>query len=486
MKDRIPTYPGRVTLTQVTENTYDLVRADAPTEAGTPLTKATLLSDEAANIIWKKERPEDPTVNDAFKELGGRESHEIGDILTTARNLNEKDEWLECDGSEIDAEKYPDLANLFGGPVIPTEWEKKAELTQTLSGNLDSRIEILGNKIIACENGINSDIICRSSTNGAAFTNMGTISTNGGGTQHFTTAGNDQFVILGTKINGFGSVPRRTEATFWYGNTSLSSASLPVPSYSNQQEDYIADCSFGNGYFLACGYTNGINSTSASLIWYGTLPNSMTYKEMYRVTSISETLEYILSVAAGNNQFCCIKSNNTNQTVAVGYCDSPGGTYTFSTSNTFSGTDRNLTGKIRYLNNAWVLTQQNNFTKFLVKTDITSEDAWQTIDPPVTAQGATFNSIEYAGGTYLLTGFLNWEPYSWTCTALTEAWSAVKLTGPGTLSLLSNGVYDGTSWWTICGSFTSAYSYKKTNNTPPNLPLFKPSQGLKTYIKALE
>lgn len=40
--DRIPTYPGRVTLTPVSgqENTYDLVRADDPIEEGTPLNKA--------------------------------------------------------------------------------------------------------------------------------------------------------------------------------------------------------------------------------------------------------------------------------------------------------------------------------------------------------------------------------------------------------------------------------------------------------------
>jgi len=40
--DRIPTYPGRVKLVPVAgqENTYDMVRADAPVEAGTPINKA--------------------------------------------------------------------------------------------------------------------------------------------------------------------------------------------------------------------------------------------------------------------------------------------------------------------------------------------------------------------------------------------------------------------------------------------------------------
>lgn len=52
MKDRIPLYPGRVTLTPVSgqENTYDMVRADEPTQAGTPLNKSNLLKDTTAAL----------------------------------------------------------------------------------------------------------------------------------------------------------------------------------------------------------------------------------------------------------------------------------------------------------------------------------------------------------------------------------------------------------------------------------------------------
>lgn len=43
-KDRVPTYPGRITLLPVdgSENTFDMTRADEPTEEGTPIVKATL------------------------------------------------------------------------------------------------------------------------------------------------------------------------------------------------------------------------------------------------------------------------------------------------------------------------------------------------------------------------------------------------------------------------------------------------------------
>lgn len=52
MNDRISLYPGRVTLTPVAgqANTYDLVRADSPTQEGTPLNKASLLKDTTAAL----------------------------------------------------------------------------------------------------------------------------------------------------------------------------------------------------------------------------------------------------------------------------------------------------------------------------------------------------------------------------------------------------------------------------------------------------
>lgn len=53
MKDRVPLYPGRVKLTPVSgqANTYDMVRADSPTQAGTPLNKASLLKDATAALF---------------------------------------------------------------------------------------------------------------------------------------------------------------------------------------------------------------------------------------------------------------------------------------------------------------------------------------------------------------------------------------------------------------------------------------------------
>lgn len=53
MQDRVSLYPGRVKLTPVAgqENTFDLVRADQPTQEGTPLNKMSILTDKTAALF---------------------------------------------------------------------------------------------------------------------------------------------------------------------------------------------------------------------------------------------------------------------------------------------------------------------------------------------------------------------------------------------------------------------------------------------------
>lgn len=69
MKDRVPTYPGRVKLTPVSgqENTYDMERADEPAVIGDALNKANLLPDDVAATLGLTQ--ENPQVKDAFLAL---------------------------------------------------------------------------------------------------------------------------------------------------------------------------------------------------------------------------------------------------------------------------------------------------------------------------------------------------------------------------------------------------------------------------------
>ena len=86
MKDRIPLHPGRVQLVPVSGNIYDMTMADDPTEAGTPLNKANLMSDSAAAAVWPVtgDRPSDPTPSAAFERVGTKGKMLLADSTLTS------------------------------------------------------------------------------------------------------------------------------------------------------------------------------------------------------------------------------------------------------------------------------------------------------------------------------------------------------------------------------------------------------------------
>ena len=72
MQDRIAMSPGRVLITPESGEPYyaTMTRADNPTQEGTPLNKANLLSDAAETALFGSAA--DRTVNDAFMGIGAR------------------------------------------------------------------------------------------------------------------------------------------------------------------------------------------------------------------------------------------------------------------------------------------------------------------------------------------------------------------------------------------------------------------------------
>ena len=69
MTDRAPTKPGRIALTDEETNItkyYRMTMADDPTEVGTELNKANLLSDAAAADVWPISAPVNCLISDQF------------------------------------------------------------------------------------------------------------------------------------------------------------------------------------------------------------------------------------------------------------------------------------------------------------------------------------------------------------------------------------------------------------------------------------
>lgn len=116
MQDRVSLHPGRVTLTPVSgqANTYDLARADSPTQEGTPLNKANLLKDTTAALFGLGSAA---VPDDVFQKIGAG-AFVVGDTLTTART-DLGDKWLLCNGAGVKVTDYPLLDNFSINSFAP-------------------------------------------------------------------------------------------------------------------------------------------------------------------------------------------------------------------------------------------------------------------------------------------------------------------------------------------------------------------------------
>ena len=133
MKDRLPTYPGRIRLVPVPgqANVYDLERADEATQEGTPLNKANLLDDQTAARLGGDRNM---SVNDALNVIIDDARVMIGDVVRATGDI--PDGWLPMDGTEIDPDVYPTLYKMrayngrvgvmasFNGVTNPDVWEQ--------------------------------------------------------------------------------------------------------------------------------------------------------------------------------------------------------------------------------------------------------------------------------------------------------------------------------------------------------------------------
>ena len=133
MADRLPQTPNRFTLTQGTGDYVFLKRADDPTEEGTKLSKATLLTDDAAVAVWNNTPPNLLcTPSTALQHLGNNAFH-VGDILTTIRDLSGNANWAKCDGGEVSEAAFPELYPLLPTGSVSDNWNTRVVDSTTFS-----------------------------------------------------------------------------------------------------------------------------------------------------------------------------------------------------------------------------------------------------------------------------------------------------------------------------------------------------------------
>lgn len=140
MKDRTPTqvlangairygiYDSEGTLLR-----YEYTKPeDEPTQEGTPLNKATLLSDKTAEGLGLSG---DPSVNDAINVARGN----VGDIMLTTKSTLGED-WVLCNGMPVDAAEYPALAAMMPFKTVSDKWVQSATAPDCSSLETDGTI----------------------------------------------------------------------------------------------------------------------------------------------------------------------------------------------------------------------------------------------------------------------------------------------------------------------------------------------------------
>lgn len=140
MKDRIPVYPGRIKLvpSDAADDYFVLTRQDEPTQEGTPLGKATLLSDATAALL---DLSGDPTVNDAFQKIGnGFSMIRTGTAAPGPDTPGKRgDIYIQDDGG---ARRYVWFCDAVGNRDydIGAEWERGGIGSQGVSSAADYRV----------------------------------------------------------------------------------------------------------------------------------------------------------------------------------------------------------------------------------------------------------------------------------------------------------------------------------------------------------
>lgn len=135
VKDRVPTYPGRVKLTRSdgTSEYVTLERADAPTEPGTPLNK--VLFDSIQNDLDLRVSRLGDTMNGPLTFQGDSPAIEFWDTISDSRSRIYKDANANADYgtiiADIDANADRDLLRLRRAAVLA---DKLALLVEQTDG----------------------------------------------------------------------------------------------------------------------------------------------------------------------------------------------------------------------------------------------------------------------------------------------------------------------------------------------------------------
>lgn len=510
MKDRVPTYPGRVTLTPTgATNTYTLERADEPTEEGTKLSKVNLLSDDATMAVWNNTAPSvECTPSTAFEHIGKNSFH-VGDILTTVRDLSGDEDWLKCDGSEIDAMKYPALADLFGGAVIPAEWEKGGIITERSKPRTDGKSDYTSVLVDVCKSASYYGVFCQNQIARTGYSgwysffvlyttdkmsnnwNRTSVASWYGGddgtpvpddTWMIFPSGmfyvNDTWICVGAAQQyRSGQQYPMPYSRIWYCKgdvpSSFTQAGSGLAYYTLQ---YIV---YGNGYYVASAnyYANG--PTYPAIIYGTDIANMQSSKQL------SSTQTSATRIIFANNTFAVLHAHDNKLDVI--YCSGiPSDNWTTVTA--VASSTPVLSFRMEYVAPYWMIFYVDDSKKPSICYTDDLSGKWTTVKAPWDdgKSSYTIHRTAASDNLVMLLGKKNETFYTWYGSSPVGSWKEIPIS-----TELQNPVpwhisYSGGEWFMPQESGNNIYLAYRSDNSAPNLPFLNPGRNMTTYIKARE
>ncbi|MBP1737271.1 MAG: hypothetical protein H6Q60_1152 [Oscillospiraceae bacterium] len=446
MKDRIPTYPGRVTLTPVTgqANTYDIMMADEPTEAGTPPTKENLLSDTTSAAIFNSSS--DHTVSEALNVLAARSMPKIGDIKTSSRT-GLGSNWLLCNGATFSPSTYASLAALQKPSILDVNIVKTVNTSYYWAS-----VQYVNGYYIAC--GYDSTnhyaYIAYALKPGDTWTTV-QISSTAYVRPNSITYGNGYYVAAGsTTSSGYPAIMY---------STTLTSTSWTAVQLTTSSTDAFAGIAYGNGYFVA---TNG-----GRYYAYATTPSGTWSVGTYASGVSGGCIAYL------NGYFVVAGTTAVSSGITLRYATTPSSWTSVSTGITTGSSDSLITSSIAYQNGRYIIAGYYTTSSSLILYSTSLGSGWASF----AISGISARGTYYINGYYAVYGHNSSSyPTAAYSTAL-SSWTIATLVS-GAYAILSVAM---DTEGRICGITPGGYAVYSDYA----LPTISPTRSY-AYIKALD
>lgn len=455
MQDRVSLYPGRVTMIPVDgqANTYDMTRADQPTQEGTPLNKASLLSDDTAQAMHLPQA--NPTVNDALSSLSGSVVS-IGDMKTTMRN-DLDDKWLLCNGEKFSQQQYPELYTFLSSKLSGVFFTEK-----DLWGNQDSH-----DRKITCVTYANGYWVVGGSYGDSSHTPYSAriayaTSLNGPWTTKdlwTSTSSSDQRVYDIVYANGYWAAVGENyrSATISYCTT-LTGTWTTNTLWTGSSSWATAYCiTYANGYWVVGGgYGADSSDRACSCINYATSLNGTWTRDELWWSNTSATGTAIYDVEYANGYWIAVGREN------IGGGSKPDANISYSTNLT-SWTDKTLSKGyfhcVTYAQGKWVVGGANSSGNAVVYFSEAPSGQWESR----AITDGVVNCLTYQNG-YFVAGITRADYGDCVlayCTSLEDDWAIKKLWDGDAQYTEVNDIAYSNSMWLLGGQYgdgTNAYA----------------------------